>query len=65
MPIKVVCINNRNSSHPLFLDKIYEARLTTDHIYYIIKSRGWWEHKSNFITLEEYRNNKIDKVCKQ
>jgi hypothetical protein len=63
--MKVICINNRNSSR-LFLDKIYEAVRVDEFepksgLYYIID--GWWEFRHNFITLEEYRNNKLVELC--
>jgi hypothetical protein len=62
--IWVVCIDNKRThskekSHRLTLNKKYIAFIATENSYIV---DGWWEFKTKFITLEEYRQNQLDKL---
>lgn len=75
MSIKVVCIHNSkdyesrntNSGYDykgLIVGKVYDVVDAGSTIYggnsYLID--GWWESKSNFITLKEYRDKKLESI---
>lgn len=66
--MKVVCIDNNdgNSKH-LEIGRIYdvnpEESIFPDH--YIIRNPNeyeYWVKKEKFVTLEEWRNRKIDQI---
>jgi hypothetical protein len=66
MKVKVICISDiKNIEYhtgryqQLIIGKVYEMESFQYYLkYYNID--GYWELSSNFITLEEHRNNKID-----
>jgi len=65
---KVVCIwdSRRENEIGIFSHKIYEV---TSVIYnskgnnvFKVNNIDWWVSSSNFISLKEYRKNKINKI---
>jgi hypothetical protein len=44
---------------PLVVGEIYDAYNVTNNSYMV---NDFWEHKSDFITLEEYRTQKLDQI---
>ncbi len=64
--VKLVCIDNTNhESAGIKTHKIYDAvEFEKNWFYIIIAKRSYYIDNSNrsFVTLEEYRNLKIDKI---
>ena len=60
---KVICIDNSGWKEELTLNKIYD--IVKDGRYYKIKdnlniTRDYYKYR--FITLQEFRNNKLNKI---
>ena len=67
--MKLICINNKNLSLSLTVNKIYEALFdlypdSDYHCYYIIsdKGSGACYDGSYFMSLEEYRDAQLNKI---
>jgi hypothetical protein len=66
--MKLVCIDNRNSStvvdNDITIGKIYKIEMLMDRGYRIINDKGYHKSylKQRFITVEEYRNKQLDKI---
>jgi len=68
---KVICIDNSylddNSMRKLLLNHIYIIKLCftyqSDHFNYIILENDFEYHENRFITLKEYRKQKLLKLC--
>lgn len=67
--MKVVCIDNNTYKHPLkdgyiIIGKEYECINEKDG-YYLIRFNdffNWWITKELFMTIEEYRNKKLEEI---
>lgn len=63
MIIKVICINNKNSS--LELNKIYDVSINRNKDSYIIRNvddSQMWYDLSRFKKLEDIREEKLNKI---
>jgi len=66
--MKLMCINNLSNeidyNPPITPGKIYESADRWSNDYKILNDSGFysWELKENFITLEEYREQQINKL---
>lgn len=62
--MKVLCVNNNFVSLSLTVGKWYEVFDTQSHNYVIISDRGNKQRisRSFFMTLEELRNEKLNKL---
>ena len=66
--MKVVCIKNIGPHVDITIDKVYDVIEQRDQIdtYYIRNDKGqvYGYIKTRFITLEEFRENKIKEILK-
>jgi hypothetical protein len=63
--MKVICINNTNMEKLFDLYKVYEVLSTfkTEPIYLLdVNDKGYWGDSRNFLTLKEYRKQKLEKL---
>ena len=64
--MKMVCEQNKGEyvTHNLTIGKVYDILFESDFFYYLFDDRGShdWVRKSDFITLESYRDKQIEEL---
>jgi hypothetical protein len=64
--MKVVCVDNKGYEKCLTINKIYEANYIDKYETYVLTNdkdmKNSWYVSHRFITITEYRNDRIDKL---